>query len=79
MKAEYNKLNIHLSKEELAILQGKKGSMMQKVMETVVLYGEALNAEKLIPIEGPGHFDFLFKSWNRAFHKDAGRACCCWS
>ena len=29
---------------------------MQKIMETVVLYGEALNAEKLVDLEGPGHF-----------------------
>ena len=60
MKAEFNKLNIHLSKEELAILQGKNGSVMQKVMKTVVLYGEALDAEKLADIEGPGHFVISF-------------------
>jgi len=60
MKAEFNKLNIHLSKEELAILQGKHGSVMQKVMKTVVLYGEALDADKLADIEGPGHFVISF-------------------
>jgi len=49
-------LNIQLNSEETAILQGKQGSVMQKVMETVVLYGEALEAEKLVDIEGPGHF-----------------------
>ncbi|MBW2589577.1 MAG: DUF521 domain-containing protein [Deltaproteobacteria bacterium] len=54
MIIELNELKILLTNEELAILQGKKGSMLQKIMETVVLYGEALNAEKLIPIEGPG-------------------------
>ncbi len=29
---------------------------MQKVMQTVVLYGEALGAERLVSIEGDGHF-----------------------
>lgn len=29
---------------------------MQKVMKTVVLYGEALGAERLVDIEGEGHF-----------------------
>ena len=29
---------------------------MQKVMETVVHYAEALHAERLVDIEGPGHF-----------------------
>lgn len=62
MIIELNELKILLTNEELAVLQGKKGSMMQKVMETVVLYGEALNAEKLIPIEGPGHFVISFSS-----------------
>jgi hypothetical protein len=60
MKAEFNNLKIHLTKEELAILQGKHGSVMQKVMETIVLYGEALDADKLADIEGPGHFVISF-------------------
>ncbi len=51
-----NDLNIKLSKDELGILSGDLGKMMQKVMETVVLYGEALGAEKLVNIEGEGHF-----------------------
>jgi hypothetical protein len=29
---------------------------MQRAMQTVVLYGEALDARKLVDIEGPGHF-----------------------
>jgi len=29
---------------------------MQRVMKTVVLYGEALGAERLVDIEGNGHF-----------------------
>ena len=62
MRPEFNKMNIHLTKEELAILQGKHGSVLQKVMETVVSYGEALEAVKLADIEGPGHFVISFSS-----------------
>ena len=49
-------LRIKLTQEERDILQGKQGSTMQRVMETVVLYGEALGAERLVDIEGDGHF-----------------------
>lgn len=55
-------LNIHLAKEEIAILQGEQGEMLKKVMETVALYGEALKAERLIDIEGPGHFVISWSS-----------------
>ncbi len=55
-------MRIQLNKEELAVLQGSQGSVMQKVMETVVLYGETLNAEKLVDIEGPGHFVISFSN-----------------
>ncbi len=55
-------LKIQLSQDERDILRGSRGSVLQKIMETVVLYGEALNAEKLIPIEGPGHFVISFSS-----------------
>jgi hypothetical protein len=51
-----DKLKIHLSQEELDILHGAQGPILQKVMETVVLYGEALEADRLVDIEGPGHF-----------------------
>jgi len=49
-------LQIKLTQEECDILQGKQGPTMQKVMQTVVLYGEALGAERLVGIEGNGHF-----------------------
>ena len=49
-------LRIKLTQEERDILQGKAGPTMQKVMETVVLYGEALGAERLVDVEGDGHF-----------------------
>jgi predicted aconitase len=49
-------LTMKLTPEERDILQGKQGSVLQRVMETVVLYGEALGAERLVDIEGDGHF-----------------------
>lgn len=50
-----DQLSIQLSKEEQDILQGSQGPVMQKVMGTVVLFGEALNADHLVDIEGLGH------------------------
>ena len=49
-------LNVKLTPEEEDILSGAQGMVMAKVMQTVVLYAEALRAEKLVEIEGPGHF-----------------------
>ena len=49
-------LAIELSQEERDILQGKQGLVLQRIMETVVLYGEAMGAERLVDIEGDGHF-----------------------
>jgi predicted aconitase len=49
-------LNINLTQEEKDILLGKNGTPMQKVMKAIVLYGEALGAERLVDIEGDGHF-----------------------
>jgi predicted aconitase len=49
-------MKIDLTEEERGILQGQKGPTLQKVMRTVVLYGEALGAERLADIEGDGHF-----------------------
>jgi predicted aconitase len=51
-----DKIRIELGKEEQDILQGRQGATLQKVMETVVRYGEALGAQKLVDIEGDGHF-----------------------
>ena len=39
-----------LTKEQQAILDGAKGETMAKVMKTLVMYGEAFEAEKLVPI-----------------------------
>ncbi len=39
-----------LTKEQQAILDGQKGETLAKVMKTLVLYGDAFEAEKLVPI-----------------------------
>ncbi len=39
-----------LTQEQQAILDGSKGETMAKVMKTLVLYGDAFEAEKLVPI-----------------------------
>ncbi len=39
-----------LTQEQQAILNGEKGETMAKVMKTLVMYGDAFNAEKLVPI-----------------------------
>ena len=39
-----------LTKEQQAILDGEKGETLAKVMKTLVMYGEAFHAEKLVPV-----------------------------
>ena len=39
-----------LTKEQQAILNGEQGETMAKVMKTLVMYGDAFEAEKLVPI-----------------------------
>ena len=39
-----------LTNEQEAILNGEKGETLAKVMKTLVMYGEAFEAEKLVPI-----------------------------
>lgn len=39
-----------LTAEQQAILDGEKGETMAKVMKTMVMYGDAFEAEKLVPI-----------------------------
>ena len=39
-----------LAKEQQAILDGEKGETLAKVMKTLVMYGDAFGAEKLVPI-----------------------------
>jgi predicted aconitase len=49
-------LIIKLTRSEQNILKGNLGPVMQKVMISVVLYGEAMGAKRLVDIEGNGHF-----------------------
>jgi predicted aconitase len=56
MTKDLSGLRLRLTEHEQAVLHGSGGPTMQKVMETTVLYGEALQAEQLADIEGPGHF-----------------------
>ena len=39
-----------LTQEQQAILDGQKGETLAKVMKTLVMYGDAFEAEKLVPI-----------------------------
>ena len=41
---------MNLTQEQQAILNGSKGETMAKVMKTLVMYGDAFEAEKLVPI-----------------------------
>lgn len=41
---------MYLTSEQQAILDGSKGETMAKVMKTLVMYGDAFEAEKLVPI-----------------------------
>ncbi len=41
---------MQLTNEQQAILNGEKGDTLAKVMKTLVMYGEAFGAEKLVPI-----------------------------
>ena len=41
---------MQLTNEQQAILNGEKGETLAKVMKTMVMYGEAFEAEKLVPI-----------------------------
>ena len=44
-----------LTKEEQDILDGKKGKALAKVMKTVVAFGNAFGAEKLVDLGGAPH------------------------
>ncbi|WP_411681160.1 aconitase X [Clostridium thailandense] len=47
--------NMELTQEEKEMLAGKHGEVMQKALKSVILYGKAFGAKRLIPIEGPVH------------------------
>lgn len=41
---------MQLTKEQQAVLDGAKGETMAKVMRTLVMYGDAFGAEKMVPV-----------------------------
>jgi len=41
---------VYLTDEQQAILSGSKGETMAKVMKTLVMYGEAFGADKMVPV-----------------------------
>ena len=43
---------MYLTEEQKAILNGEKGEALAKVMKTLVMYGDAFEAEKLVPVTG---------------------------
>ncbi|MCH3963528.1 MAG: aconitase X catalytic domain-containing protein [Clostridium sp.] len=47
--------NMELTHEEKEILEGKKGEVMRKALKSVVLYGKAFGAKRLLDIDGPVH------------------------
>ena len=51
---------MELTDKESGILTGREGAVLQKVMKSLVLYGEAIDAERLVDIEWPGHFSIPF-------------------
>ena len=47
---------MYLNEEQQAILNGSKGETMAKVMKTLVMYGDAFGAEKMVPVtSNQGH------------------------
>ena len=43
---------MHLTQEQQDILNGSQGETMAKVMKTLVMFGEAFEAEKMVPLTG---------------------------
>ena len=41
---------MYLTPEQQAILDGAQGETMAKVMQTLVMYGEAFGADKMVPV-----------------------------
>jgi hypothetical protein len=47
---------LYLTEEQQAILDGSKGEVMAKIMKTLVMYGDAFEAERMVPVTGTyGH------------------------
>jgi predicted aconitase len=46
---------MNLNTEEQAILKGEQGEILRKVLKSVVQYGDAFEAENLVPIDSDAH------------------------
>lgn len=46
---------MQLTQEERDILNGSQGPTMQKLMKTIVIYGDCFGATRLVPLDGPTH------------------------
>lgn len=53
---EKEQLQMELTREEKDILEGKQGETLRKVLKSVVEYGAAFGAKRLVPIDGAPHF-----------------------
>lgn len=47
---------MELTERERALADGAEGETTARIMRTLILYGEAVRAERLVPIAGAGHF-----------------------
>ena len=46
---------MQLTPEEMSVLNGEKGDVLQKAMESIVRYGDVYNAERLVDVSAPVH------------------------
>lgn len=50
-----NEVKMDLTGEERSILEGIQGPVPQKILKSVIMYGEAFGADRLLPITGASH------------------------
>lgn len=58
-----------LTKEQQALLDGEKGETMAKVMKTLVMYGEAFGAERMVPVTSKV-WAYSYQLRNRGYEAD---------
>jgi len=46
---------MHLTPEETAMLKGEHGETIRKIMETLTRLGDAFDASRFVPLDGPSH------------------------
>jgi predicted aconitase len=52
---------MELNQDERDILEGKQGETLQKIMKTVVEYGEMFGAKKISPADGSVSFGYVIR------------------